>query len=203
MNLKEIRKLLQTQYGITDTQDIENTIMSWFHTAMSDILSDLKNHIKDGKDPIELINNLIAMVDNHEMTDDWHDISKDARYPSESCYVTVKTSKNEEKDAYFVSYSQQFRKNNHTILPLTEIIAWKRKPVKYFYEYHNNIINQMVFASTAFIEEDKTCFLIYANSKEEAFQLAMEHIYQNRPLRDLHDIYYNGEHYKTVKNVVY
>ena len=71
-----------------------------------------------------------------------------------------------------------------------------------FYEYNNGTINQMSQASTAFLEEYKECFLIYAENENEAFKLAMKHIYEDKPMVILHDIDYMGEHYDTVKNVV-
>ena len=71
-----------------------------------------------------------------------------------------------------------------------------------FWEYAYGSINEMNQASTALSEEYKECFLIYAENENEAFMLALKHIYENKPMVTLHDIWYKGEHYDTVKNVV-
>lgn len=74
---------------------------------------------------------------------------------------------------------------------------------KKFYEYHNGHINEMNQADTAFAYSYKECFLIYAEDKDAAFQLAMEHVHDNLPMETLYNIDYKGEHYDVVKNVVY
>lgn len=69
---------------------------------------------------------------------------------------------------------------------------------KQFYEYANvsgyPCINQVNTPSCPMGEEDPHVFLIYAKDRQDAFRLAMEHLYENRPLQAFYG-FYNGVPY--------
>lgn len=73
--------------------------------------------------------------------------------------------------------------------------------MKKFYEYANisgyPCINEVTHPNCPLGEEDPHVFLIYAETKQEAFQLAMAHIFDNKPIRPFYGSYqdemYHGE----------
>lgn len=74
---------------------------------------------------------------------------------------------------------------------------------KKFYEYADTdvhvypALNEVVYPHCPTWGDDPEVFLIYAENKDEAFKLAMEHLYHGRPLERYYGTYngdrYNGE----------
>ena len=69
---------------------------------------------------------------------------------------------------------------------------------KKFYEYSNLLeyptVNEVIYPHCPMGEEDPNVFLVYAESEREAFNLAMAHIYDGRPMNKFYGTY-KGERY--------
>lgn len=69
---------------------------------------------------------------------------------------------------------------------------------KKFFEYSNIngriCVNEVVYPHCPTWGEDPEVFLVYAETKEKAFHLALEHVYEGRPLESFYGTY-NGDKY--------
>ena len=68
------------------------------------------------------------------------------------------------------------------------------------HEYPN--LNEVVYPHCPTWGRDPDVFLVYAKDKEEAFKLAMAHIYDGKPLEKFYGTYNGDKYYGDIKCVM-
>ena len=77
---------------------------------------------------------------------------------------------------------------------------------KKFYEYSNlcgyPYINEVNYPSCPMGEEDPNIFLVYAETRQDAFQLAMEHIFDGKEMSKFYGLYHGEEYHGEIQCVM-
>lgn len=77
---------------------------------------------------------------------------------------------------------------------------------KKFYEYSNLLgyptVNEVTMPQCPMGEEDPEVFLVYAENSQQAFDLAMAHIYDRKSLDKFYGSYKGGQYHGEVRCVM-
>lgn len=77
---------------------------------------------------------------------------------------------------------------------------------KKFYEYANLLgyptVNEVTYPHCPMGEKDPDVFLVYAENEKEAFNLAMAHVYDGKPLERFYGTHNNEKYYGEFRCVI-